>query len=189
MMIYSINRKPRITIKEIENAMTRNSLEKLPRPLMTPQLVAAHSLFLSPLYELDRPRREFHERMSQNNVTISARYINHTKFARVKENEKHIFEFANRLGVFIEYIFIESLKARNKKTDNDAKVIIDNAIDLNGIFRDFSNLFSKDNPNRISEAFRNVYPAAGILEKYWSDRVQLAKKFKEEEARIKAANR
>lgn len=107
----------------------------------------------------------------------------------MRENEKHIFEFANRIGAYIEYIFIESLKARNQKTDNDAKVIIDNAIDLNGIFRDFCNLFSKENPNRISDAFRKVYPAAGILEKFWSDRIKLARKFKEEEARINAANR
>lgn len=54
MMIYSINRKPRITIKEIENSMTRKSLEKLPPRLVTPQLVAAHSLFPSPLFELDK---------------------------------------------------------------------------------------------------------------------------------------
>ena len=62
-----------------------------------------------------------------------------------------MFEFVNRVGTLLAYILIESLKASSEKFNDDntkaaiTKSIIDNAIDLNGIFRDFCNLFEKQN--------------------------------------------
>lgn len=128
-----------------------------------------------------RPERVFHESMSSskdNAPTISLSYINPVKLAHAKENEEHIFDFSNRLGAFITYMFIGSLK---EKDPCNAKAIIDNAIWLCGMFEGFQELFKNKSPEEISEAFKNVYPAGNTLEKYWSDRVKLARKFKGEE--------
>jgi hypothetical protein len=98
-----------------------------------------------------------------------------------------MFEFVNRVGAFMVYIFIESLKALSGKSNDDntktaiTKLIIDNAIDLHGIFKDFCNLFGKQSPKEISKAFRNVYPAGEILDKYWSDFLQLSKRVRKEQ--------
>jgi hypothetical protein len=181
-MIYSIYRKPRILAKDI----TRENIAK--NPVLTPQLIAAYITHPSPMYTLTKPEVEFYETMSGADVTISSNYCQ-TKFSQIEKKERYMFEFVNRVGAFIAYIFIESLEALSEKSNDDniktaiTRSIIDNAIDLNGIFNDFCNLFEKQSPKEISKAFRNIYPAGEILEKYWSDYLRLSRRFKKEQER------
>jgi hypothetical protein len=153
-----------------------------------------HDKYSFMIYGKTKPEHEFYESMIRNDVTISKKFCQ-TKFTAA-EKERRVFEFVNRVGAFITYTFIESLKALNEKSaaDNDtmiAKSIIDNTIDLNGIFREFQFLclFLKAKPEEITKAFMKVYPTAEILEKYWSDRVQLSERFKKEQARAERDRR
>ena len=187
-MIYAIYQKPRTFAKDI----TRGNIAK--NPFSTPASIAAYMTWPSPLDTLREPEVEFYEKMSSKDVTISTYYCQ-TKFGRAEKEERHMFEFVNRVGAFITYIFFESLKALSEKSNDDntktpiTKLIIDNAIDLNGIFNDFCYLFEKQSPEEISKAFKNVYPTAEILEKYWSDRLQLSERFKKEQARAERDRR
>jgi hypothetical protein len=147
-----------------------------------------YDYYPSSVYGVTKPEAKFYEKMSREDVTVSRNYCQ-TKFSQIEKKERYVFEFVNRVGAFIMYIFIESLKALSEKSNDDnpktaiTKLIIDNAIDLNGIFGVFCNLFEKQNPKEISKAFKNVYPAGEILVKYWSDFLQLSRRFKKEHER------
>jgi hypothetical protein len=86
-------------------------------------------------------------------ISVSERFCK-TKFNKITLNEKYLFEFANRIGALILYIFIESarpleefddmikdhFKTRNSKTDRLQRKtmlssdLIHRAIDIDRIF-------------------------------------------------------
>jgi DNA-binding transcriptional ArsR family regulator len=147
--------------------------------------IVGYDYYPSSVYGRTEPEHEFYESMSRNDVTISNKFCQ-TKFRVKEEKEKRMFEFVNRIGAFITYIFIKSLEALRKNEKSNYKSTIDNAIDLQSFFKDFRNLFDiistpglkEEDLREISKVFRKVYPAAEILEKYWLDTVQLSKRIK-----------
>ena len=52
-----------------------------------------------------------------------------------------MFEFVNRTGAFIMYVFLKSLEAIRKTKSLNSKSTIDNAIDLQSFFKEFCHLF------------------------------------------------
>jgi hypothetical protein len=178
-MIHTIWLKPEI----IDNAPTYDSTLDIDRHLEAKGIVIGLPIgddrYSSSIYGITEPEHEFYESMNRDDITISSKYCQ-TKFGEAEKKERYMFEFVNRVGAFITYAFFKSLNTLSEKSAANsaiAKLIIDNAIDLNGIFREFQNLclFLKEKPEEISNAFRRVYPSAEILEKYWSDRVRLSK--------------
>ena len=76
-----------------------------------------HDKYSSMIYGKTKPEHEFYESMIRNDVTISNKFCQ-TKFAGA-EKERRVFEFVNRVGAFITYIFIKSLEAiRNSSHDS-----------------------------------------------------------------------
>jgi hypothetical protein len=160
-----------------------------------------YDYYPSSIYGVTKAEAKFYEKMSREDATVLSKYCQ-TKFTQIEKKERYMFEFVNRVGAFITYIFIESLKVLSNKSDDNndnsntsttttaapntntntnssiAKLIIDNAIDLHGIFNEFCILFKRESPKEVSKAFRNVYPSAQIVEKYWSDYLQLSRRFK-----------
>ena len=146
-----------------------------------------HDKYSSSIYGLTEPERELYKMMSRDDVTISSKYCQ-TKFRVKEEKERRVFEFVNRTGAFIMYVFLKSLEALTKNENSNSKSTIDNAIDLQSFFKEFCHLFQiittpkfrlkEEDLQEIYIAFRNVYPAAEILEKYWLDTVQLSKRIK-----------
>jgi hypothetical protein len=152
-----------------------------------------HDKYSSMIYGKTEPQHEFYESMSRNDITISNKFCQ-TKFGRA-EKERQMFEFVNRVGAFITYVFLKSLEASRKNEKSNSKSTIDNAIDLQSFFKEFCHLFQmpsyiglkEEHLQEISKAFRNVYPVGNILEKYWLDTVELSTSFKNdmEAGRIK----
>jgi DNA-binding HxlR family transcriptional regulator len=169
------NRKP--TIEGFASTMKPMGGKMIYPIWLTPQVIDGADRYPSSVYGLTRPDWQFYESMLKGGVTISSDYCR-TTFNETERDEKYIFEFVNRFGAFAAYIFIESLK-------RDANSLVDIAIDLNGVFREFQNLFrikesENGRPDEILKAFRKVYPTAGILERYWLYRVQLAETFEKD---------
>jgi hypothetical protein len=139
-----------------------------------------------------------------------------TNFGKDKLNEKNLFEFANRIGAYITYILIESLRPLGQfdmltATSEDDKLkrrallssdLINMAINMKSIFEDcFFEIIrsfepslttlkpyfkpnkaqyfphfelNKNDFDRLSETFRNVYPGIyDALEKKWKSEVGL----------------
>ena len=108
---------------------------------------------------------------------VSEKYCR-TKFNANSSNERYFFEFANRIGAYIVFIFIASIQMslkelktatdkQNKRTDLEQRIAIlrselfRKSINIGSIFDDFINLLRfLNNPNfEIPiEAFRRVYP-------------------------------
>jgi hypothetical protein len=141
-----------------------------------------HDKYSSSIYGLTEPEREFYKMMCRDDVTISSKYCQ-TKFKTKEEKERRVFEFVNRTGAFITYVFLKSLEALTK---SNSKSMIDNAIDLQSFFKEFCDLFDiiitpalKDEDLQgISKAFRKVYQVGNILDKYWLDTMELSKRIK-----------
>lgn len=81
-----------------------------------------------------------------------------TKFTSQSSNEKCIFEFANRLGAYITYIFIESMKLslsqvhinNNKKDINEkSEMLIHTAINLRHWYENFCDLTDIIGPDKL----------------------------------------
>jgi hypothetical protein len=117
---------------------------------------------------------EFSKAISGN--AVSEEFYKAT-FHGNSSNEKYFFEFANRLGAYILYIFISSIQLsikeyssdieQNKKHDYDKRIgalrsaLFNKSFDLDFIFDDFINQFRPlDNStfDTLLEAFRRVYP-------------------------------
>jgi hypothetical protein len=139
-----------------------------------------------------------------------------TNFGKDKLSEKYLFEFANRIGAYITYILIESLRPLGQfdiltATSEDDKLkrraflssdLISMAINMKSIFEDcFFEIIrsfepslttlgpyfkpnkaqyfphfelNKNDFDRLSETFRNVYPGIyKALEMKWKDEVDL----------------
>jgi hypothetical protein len=118
-----------------------------------------------------------------------------TRFGPKESLEKCLFEFSNRIGAYITYIFLQSLfpLRESKLNDNDrselCKKMIENAISTEDLFiffrslmtelgltncnlesREYERLFelSDFNFNAISKGFQNVYPNLYIgFENWW----------------------
>lgn len=144
-----------------------------------------HDKYSSSIYGLTEPEREFYKMMCSDDVTISSKYCQ-TKFKIKEEKERRVFDFVNRTGAFITYVFLKSLEALTKNENSKSKSTIDNAIDLQSFFKQFCGLFDiiitpalKDEDiQEISKAFRKVYQVGNILDKYWLDTVELSKRIK-----------
>lgn len=165
-MIYSIRLKPDVVFESLN-----------------------HKLYYpSSVYGLTKPEHEFYESMCRDDSTISIKHCR-TKFGQTEIDEKRIFEFVNRIGAFITYVFIESLNAlgKDKESNSGLESRINNAIDLQSFFKEFCYLFgiitttnvgSKvEDIQEISKAFKNMYPAAKALERYWLGMVKLSEEF------------
>jgi hypothetical protein len=127
-----------------------------------------------------------------NGITVSDKYCE-TRFAKHDIKEKYLFEFVNRVGAFIAYIFIESMRplfnntgvtAANKR-NRLGSILVKNSINLADTFERFCLLFAKTglikdehskpffeldehNFEKLIETFEKVYPKIyhGI-ERYW----------------------
>jgi hypothetical protein len=122
---------------------------------------------------------------------VSTKYCN-TKFDIEESLQKCIFEFSNRIGAYIFYIFLQSMypfkdsKISRKERDNISKYFIQKSISLEDIlhgFRDLladsgmcqttlsdNNLFelSRKNFNILSKKFQEVYPNFYVgYENWW----------------------
>lgn len=103
--------------------------------------------------------------------TISTEYCE-TSFADGNYYERNMFEFANRIGAFIAYTFIESLRPVDWNTSNKAlfeerdeysSALIRKAIDLELIFSDFCSIFNivplrpdRSGPGRKKESISDI---------------------------------
>jgi hypothetical protein len=131
---------------------------------------------------------EFSKAISGN--AVSKKFCRAT-FDRNSLNEKYFFEFANRLGAYVIYIFISSIQIsikehsfyieQRKKHDYDKRIgtlrsaLFNKSFNLDSVFDDFINQFRPlDNSSfdTLMEAFGRVYP--GILkglQKKWRNEV------------------
>jgi hypothetical protein len=124
-------------------------------------------------------------------ITVSNKYCK-TNFKKKDSEEKYLFEFVNRVGTFITYIFMESMRPRETRQINNSlreemsQRLIDNSINISDLFDRFCiflneiGLLKQEvslrlgktyiNPveldkkgfNKLSKSFRNVYP--GVYE-------------------------
>ncbi|MFL6421999.1 MAG: hypothetical protein ACJ71R_00225 [Nitrososphaeraceae archaeon] len=114
-----------------------------------------------------------------------------TTFDKNNLNEKYFFEFANRLGAYILYIFIASIKIslkehsfnieQNKKHDYDKRIgtlrsaLFNKSFDLDFVFDDFINQFRPLNNSSFDtliETFGRIYPGMYKgLQKEWRNEV------------------
>jgi uncharacterized membrane-anchored protein YhcB (DUF1043 family) len=112
---------------------------------------------------------------------VSKKYCR-TRFDENSSNEKYFFEFANRIGVYITYIFIAAINMSIKEQMNLAdkqkqnkenyprrsveelrSVLFHKSIDIDSIFEDFKSLLQSisTSDSKISvdlDAFKRVYP-------------------------------
>lgn len=124
-------------------------------------------------------------------TVISPEYCK-TSFQDDEMYEKYLWELANRIGAFFFYIFVEAMRPvseynipgikLDKKKELSAS-LISKSIDIQMMFEkfceytlfDYSNRgreFSNDTFNRITTAFKKVYPVVyESLERCWSDSI------------------
>lgn len=75
-------------------------------------------------------------------ITVSSEYCN-TDFAENCDSERYLFEFVNRMGAFIVFIFLESMRPRETKQIKDDsrqemfQSLISNAINIPDLFDRF----------------------------------------------------
>lgn len=131
------------------------------------------------------------------NITVSDKYCK-SHFPRKDINEKLLFEFVNRAGAFMAYIFIESMRPsgdNNFESSRDKRnklgsILLNNAINIQEMFQQFCLLFQTtgmikesktgrhpeldDNTfSNLQEVFRNVYPKIyNGLEEWWRSHVK-----------------
>jgi hypothetical protein len=114
-----------------------------------------------------------------------------TTFEGNSSNEKYFFEFANRVGAYILYIFISSIQIsikeyssnveQNKKHDYDKRIgtlrsaLFNKSFDFDFVFDDFISQFRPlDNSSfdTLLEAFERVYPGISKgLQNKWRNEV------------------
>ena len=95
-------------------------------------------------------------------ISISKQFCD-TKFDKNTLNEKYLFEFANRIGAFITYMLIESLRpvANNgSKISLDRKnelssALLQKVFEIESMVKCFHNILSSFNP-RLGSAFANI---------------------------------
>jgi len=167
---YELEKYPRLKLHQ------KIKVSNFPEKLSTRKDFENAPFIESPMYLM---------RMMLGPIT-SAKYCN-TTFGPKESLEKCLFEFANRIGAYIMYIFLQSLHPlqESKLSDNDrgelCKIMLEKAIkieDLFSMFRDlmtdlgltgcklipysgqYEKLFelSDDNFKTISKGLQNVYP-------------------------------
>jgi hypothetical protein len=124
-------------------------------------------------------------------ITVSNKYCK-TYFKDKDSAEKYLFEFVNRAGAFISYIFIESMRPRETKLISDSsreemsQYLIQDSINIPDLFDRFCLFLNemgllkqevslgigktrvntveldKKSFNKLSKLFRNIYP--GVYE-------------------------
>ena len=131
------------------------------------------------------------------NITVSDRFCK-SNFSKRDINEMLLFEFVNRAGALIAYIFIESMKPltdKNFESSKDKKrlcsILFNNAINIQEIFQQFCSLFretgmiKKENNegkypeldeisfSNLQDVFKNVYPKIyDGLEDWWKSKMK-----------------
>ena len=145
-----------------------------------------------------RPEPWYKLRSNVLNITVSDKYCQ-SHFPRRNINEKLLFEFVNRAGAFMAYIFIESMRpsANNNFESSKGKgnklgsILLSNAINIQEMFQQFCLLFQAtglikeeintgrhpeldDNSfNNLQQVFRNIYPKVyDGLEDWWKSHVK-----------------
>jgi hypothetical protein len=136
------------------------------------------------------PYYEFCKKVS--GITVSDNFCK-TNFNKTHLYEKYLFEFVNRLGAFIAYIFIESMRPTHKSTLDQTKrnelgsILLEKSINIKEIFDRFVLLFGQmglirreENDEsfieldrrrftKLVDVFRSLYPKIYEgFEKYWS---------------------
>jgi DNA-binding MarR family transcriptional regulator len=127
------------------------------------------------------------------NITVSDKYCK-THFKR-DVNEKLLFEFVNRAGAFMAYIFIELMRppadnnfdSSQDKRNKLGSILLNNAINIQEMFQQFCLLFQSPGVKKeeintrrrypevddssfsnLQEVFRNLYPKIyDGLEEWW----------------------
>ena len=108
-------------------------------------------------------------------ISVSKQFCD-TKFGKDTLNEKYLFEFANRIGGFIIYLLIESLrpladkknrsvvqqskkysKTRLNRKKELSSTLLQKAIEIRSILRCFYNILSSFNPRLGNTIFRNAF--------------------------------
>jgi hypothetical protein len=160
--------------------------------LIDPYLIYPPKDFIDLTNSKSTPYHELLKRVY--GISLSRKFWNST-FTKHNLHEKYLFEFADRIGAFILYIFIECMRPidhitlAHEKKNVLASDLIHRAINLEEMFDSFCSFlnesglitcdetrnhkrlpFSLDKIHfdKISEIFRKIYP--GIyegLEKYW----------------------
>jgi hypothetical protein len=91
-----------------------------------------------------------------------------TKFEKNTLNEKYLFEFANRIGAFITYLLIESLRPLADKKNRSGTqtrlnrkelsyTLLQKAIEIKSMMKSFHNILTSFNPGLGNTIFRNAF--------------------------------
>ena len=172
--------------------------------MIDPGLIEPHLLNLSQQdisNWKERPEPRFRLISKLINITVSDKYCK-SEFSRRDLNEMLLFEFVNRVGAFIAYVFIETMRPSNHNNFKPSKdkrneirsVLLNNAINIHEMYERFRLLYQdsglikeeydtkekylelNDNTfDKLSEVFRNVYPNIYEgLENYWKSSAKYA---------------
>jgi hypothetical protein len=165
--------------------------------LITPDLIDPQTEEIPSTYTISPPSTVYVDlcKAVRGVITVSNNYCK-TKFTQGELYEKYLFEFVNRIGAFMAYIFIEVMRPLSEfnsttvgmpadKKDKLSTVLIDGAINPKEMFEHFCDLFmeagliktdsskrffelDRNCFNKMSETFKKVYPSIYEgLEKYW----------------------
>lgn len=146
------------------------------------------------------------------NITVSNKFCK-TNFNKAHLYEKCLFEFVNRAGAFMAYIFIESMRPTYKSTLDQAKrnelgsILLDNSINIKEIFDRFLSLFGemglinrqegnesfieldRSRFDKLLEVYKRLYPKIYRgLEAYWSTSRQYYLRLNTKLARVADCN-
>ena len=122
--------------------------------------------------------------------TVSEKYCKRN-FQEDELYERILFEFVNRVGAFIAYIFLEAMRPSTEhnsptmkpaKKDELSNIMIQRSIDITKMFEKFRDFpldtvnrgreFTNNTFEKISHSFKKVYPGIyNSLEEGWSDSV------------------
>jgi hypothetical protein len=129
--------------------------------------------------------------LDAHSTSISPKYCK-TSFQDDEMYEKYLWELANRIGAYFMYIFVEAMRPvseynipgiKSDKKKELSATLMEKSLDIQMMFEkfcgytlfDFSNQgreFSNDTFNRITTAFKKVYPVVyESLERCWSDSI------------------
>jgi hypothetical protein len=153
---------------------------------------------------LTRTLANFYQKILETNGTCNR--LCETHFSDKEINEKQLFEFANKIGAFIMYIFIEVMRPPENTTTVISRNVrgrdfLEGAISIRPIFNAFQemlinsgivnkkfsdvqrrkeSLYELDSHDftNISNIFETVYPVIyQALENYWLDEIHLEMEF------------
>jgi hypothetical protein len=124
-------------------------------------------------------------------TVVSQEYCK-TSFRDDEMYEKYLWELANKIGSYLMYIFIDAMRPvseygitgiKSDKKKELSATLIEKSVDIQMMFKkfceytlfDFANRgseFNSDTFNRITTAFKKVYPVVyESLERCWSDSI------------------